>query len=532
MSEMSDSLSSSYVVLDACSTSDPSIICLDESLDVKPRLSSLPIIIPDTSLSEEDDVTIVERSIKQEKDISAISGLGTVDSTDIKPGKELKLPCTPSERECKRRRLNTSLCDVPLASTPLAGSSGAPEQLQETPIPVKYERIRVDLSATKKEQKKLIGHVQKIEENMRLMQEELSKKRKREDKIENDPLDFSIDDETDVLRPVVIDASNVAMNHGNCKVFSCKGISICIQFFMQRGHTKVHALLPQDWKEYKKFPIKDAHLIDELKSRDLLRFTPAGLRGGKRATPYDDRIMLQAACRNGGVIVSNDNYRDLINESAEFKFVIDNRLIKFTFLGNEFLVSKDTYGRNGPELNEILRRPEKISETVPEKLSEKPQEAVPEEAPKTAPKKGPLQSLKNKVLNTFNKMAPRQHPRPEVEKVPDRAPLEPVSYNVLNRMTNNRSNTMAPFQQHRQEVPLHPLPNNAYDREINNNNSCNTRAPIQRLRNVLHNFSVRAPSHQLRPQRAPFTTMVNYNYNRYYRRTPIEEMRYRFYNRY
>jgi ribonuclease ZC3H12 len=48
--------------------------------------------------------------------------------------------------------------------------------------------------------------------------------------------------EQDVLRPIVIDGSNVAMGHGNKEVFSCRGIAICVDWFKQRGQLVVVVL--------------------------------------------------------------------------------------------------------------------------------------------------------------------------------------------------------------------------------------------------------------------------------------------------
>ena len=38
------------------------------------------------------------------------------------------------------------------------------------------------------------------------------------------------------LRPIVIDGSNVAMAHGGSKIFSCRGIEICVEWFKNEGH--------------------------------------------------------------------------------------------------------------------------------------------------------------------------------------------------------------------------------------------------------------------------------------------------------
>lgn len=41
-----------------------------------------------------------------------------------------------------------------------------------------------------------------------------------------------LDDSAVTLRPVVIDGSNVAMSHGNKEVFSCRGIKICVDWYV------------------------------------------------------------------------------------------------------------------------------------------------------------------------------------------------------------------------------------------------------------------------------------------------------------
>lgn len=47
---------------------------------------------------------------------------------------------------------------------------------------------------------------------------------------------------------------------------------------------------------------------------------------------YDDRYVLKLAAKTGGIVVSNDNYRDLLDENKEFKRVVEERLLMYSFV--------------------------------------------------------------------------------------------------------------------------------------------------------------------------------------------------------
>lgn len=68
--------------------------------------------------------------------------------------------------------------------------------------------------------------------------------------------------ESDLL-PIVIDGSNVAMSHGNKERFSCKGIRICVDWFLQRGHRDITVFVPMWRKESPKAdnPISGTKLL-------------------------------------------------------------------------------------------------------------------------------------------------------------------------------------------------------------------------------------------------------------------------------
>ena len=64
-------------------------------------------------------------------------------------------------------------------------------------------------------------------------------------------VDPDTSNESDLL-PIVIDGSNVAVSHGNKERFSCKGIKICVDWFLARGHRDITVFVPLWRKETSK----------------------------------------------------------------------------------------------------------------------------------------------------------------------------------------------------------------------------------------------------------------------------------------
>ncbi|XP_030040552.1 probable ribonuclease ZC3H12C isoform X2 [Manduca sexta] len=153
------------------------------------------------------------------------------------------------------------------------------------------------------------------------------------------------------LRMIVIDGSNVAMEHGKGKVFSVAGLKICIDYFLKRGH-RVKAFVPRFRCKYGKST--DPRLLDHLERQGMVVYTPSREIKGKTITPYDDRYIIQCAAEFDGVIVTGDNYRDLADENSKWRFVIENRLLPFTWVDDMIMFPKDPLGRNGPTLQKFL----------------------------------------------------------------------------------------------------------------------------------------------------------------------------------
>ncbi|XP_033740920.1 probable ribonuclease ZC3H12C isoform X2 [Pecten maximus] len=171
----------------------------------------------------------------------------------------------------------------------------------------------------------------------------------------------------DKFRPVVIDGSNVAMSHGNKEVFSCRGIELAVEWFRMRGHTEITVFVPQ-WRKETSRPdskIRDQNILMHLEKEKVLVFTPARRIGGKRVVCYDDRYILKLAAETGGIVVSNDNYRDLLNENPEYKKVVEERLLMYSFVNDRFMPPDDPLGRHGPSLDNFLSREPTVPVSLP-----------------------------------------------------------------------------------------------------------------------------------------------------------------------
>ncbi|XP_032729044.1 probable ribonuclease ZC3H12D [Lontra canadensis] len=166
------------------------------------------------------------------------------------------------------------------------------------------------------------------------------------------------------LRPIVIDGSNVAMSHGNKEAFSCRGIQLAVDWFRDRGHTYIKVFVPSWRKDPPRSdtPIREQHMLEALERQAVLVYTPSRKVNGKRVVCYDDRYIVKVAYELDGVIVSNDNYRDLQSENPEWKWFIEQRLLMFSFVNDRFMPPDDPLGRRGPTLSNFLSRKPKPPE--------------------------------------------------------------------------------------------------------------------------------------------------------------------------
>ena len=162
---------------------------------------------------------------------------------------------------------------------------------------------------------------------------------------------------------IVLDASNIAMRHGENKgIYSTKGIQIAIEFFTKNGH-KVISFLP-DYLFKEKDPNKHGKkrvLPDNLSY--LYGLVSKGLVVKSPPQDYDDSYCIQYAKTHDAFIVSNDMFRDYIDnikdkaERETERNWRDVKCISFTFNGDEFLPNPDApfFKQFGFKLQEYIK---------------------------------------------------------------------------------------------------------------------------------------------------------------------------------
>ena len=57
---------------------------------------------------------------------------------------------------------------------------------------------------------------------------------------------------------------------------------------------------------------------------------------GKRIVCHDDRYILNLAAETDGVVVSNDNYRELIMDKPEYRKIIEERILMYSFVNDRY----------------------------------------------------------------------------------------------------------------------------------------------------------------------------------------------------
>ena len=145
---------------------------------------------------------------------------------------------------------------------------------------------------------------------------------------------------------IVLDASNIAMRHGN-NSFSSKGIQIVMNIFTKQGH-RVISFLPEylfRQKDPNKKIGKERVVPDDLNY--LKKLVDQHLVIQSPPQDYDDSYAIQYAKKHNAYIVTNDLFRDYLEHISEDKLRetekmwVKEKCISFTFNIDEFLPNPD-----------------------------------------------------------------------------------------------------------------------------------------------------------------------------------------------
>ena len=94
---------------------------------------------------------------------------------------------------------------------------------------------------------------------------------------------------------------------------------------MDRGHSKNQIVIILPLSRHKRSSPEERRILDRLAEEDILTYTPHRRTDGRSWNCYDDVFIVKYASQVKGIVVTNDNYRDIINESDDFREQIENR---------------------------------------------------------------------------------------------------------------------------------------------------------------------------------------------------------------
>lgn len=203
------------------------------------------------------------------------------------------------------------------------------------------------------------------------------------------------------LRPIIIDSEDVGCS-GNKQIFSLSRVKQVADFFEKKNH-KVYVIMSLKRKEQimmnnnssnllsqpsgsntnlaqvgtdssissqqsssttqntvnnnqpTQATTQDQIILQELDKKNLVHYTPYKRIGCKSIMYNVESAMLQFAASKKAIIVSNNNFRRFLNQSDEYKQVIEERVLMYSFIDDTFMPAEDPLGKNGPSLNNFLR---------------------------------------------------------------------------------------------------------------------------------------------------------------------------------
>uniref|UniRef100_A0A5S6Q8J7 RNase_Zc3h12a domain-containing protein n=1 Tax=Trichuris muris TaxID=70415 RepID=A0A5S6Q8J7_TRIMR len=175
------------------------------------------------------------------------------------------------------------------------------------------------------------------------------------------------------LRPIVIDGSNVAFSYGNPRVYSPLGIAKALRYFLARKHSVI-AFTSRSFVECTSpYFVEDRSAISCLAELGLVVLTPIGVSYKNDIwhfySCYEDQFIIKEAYETGGIIVSNDMFKDVEASIPLFQSVIKNRTLNYVFTKDkEFKLLPSRRSKGNCPFEDVLKfyEKERVKEVVKE----------------------------------------------------------------------------------------------------------------------------------------------------------------------
>lgn len=122
----------------------------------------------------------------------------------------------------------------------------------------------------------------------------------------------------------------------------------------------------------------DPAKLEQLFKATKIILSPCKNLPGNMSSSYDDRMIMQIAAQFDAAVISNDNFRDLLNENPskinrndpykhiyfvtfiifylEWDEIINSRVVGYTWIQDIVFFPDDPYGRRGDSFQRILHK--------------------------------------------------------------------------------------------------------------------------------------------------------------------------------
>lgn len=162
-------------------------------------------------------------------------------------------------------------------------------------------------------------------------------------------------------RPIIIDGCNVAFGFGSqhsfgfTRVFAVRGIELCVDHFLARGHKEIVVILPIEYKT-KCGRGKAYDVLIKLETDGYINYVHPCRHENEILKQYDDWYIIQSAMDANGIIVSRDNYSDLMGtDTLPLDNFIRTRVLSYMWFDDQLILPTHPNGPGGIELDEFLR---------------------------------------------------------------------------------------------------------------------------------------------------------------------------------